>query len=123
MAIRVSEVPVTVSVDDGSGSPEASALMAAIVRALATPRQWYVRVFGSTVSFAMVADGRLSGHIVGVSSGPMHTAPGCLLAEEAGATVTGLDGEPWTVESQSLVVAASAQLNQALRALIAEQRR
>jgi myo-inositol-1(or 4)-monophosphatase len=123
VAIRVSEAPVTVSVDDGSGSSEASALMAAIVRAISTPRQWYVRIFGSTVSFAMVADGRLSGHIVGMSSGPMHTAPGCLLAEEAGATVTGLDGEPWTVESRSLVVAASPQLNQALRTLIAEQRR
>jgi fructose-1,6-bisphosphatase/inositol monophosphatase family enzyme len=92
--------------------------MAEIATALMTSRQWYVRMFGSTVSFAMVADGRQSAHVVGISSGPMHTAPGCLLAEEAGATVTDFDGNPWSVKSRSLVVAASAELNRALRALI-----
>ena len=75
-------------------------------------------MLGSSLSFALVADGRLSAHVAGRISGPVHVAAGFLLAEEAGATITDYDGQPWTLETRSFVVAATAELSQELRALL-----
>jgi hypothetical protein len=48
----------------------------------------------------------------GKSSGPRRTE-----AAEAGATVTDVDGHPWTLESDSLLIAADAALHAKLLAL------
>jgi myo-inositol-1(or 4)-monophosphatase len=115
---QTSLTSVTVSLDDGSGSAEAGARLAEITGTLIRSRRWYVRMLGSSLSFALVADGRLAAHVSGRTSGPVHVAAGFLLADEAGATITDHSGQPWTVDTRSFVVAATVELNQELRALL-----
>ena len=49
----------------------------------------------------------------------MHTAAGCLLAHEAGAIVTALDGSPWSLAHRSHVLAATPALHADLLAVAA----
>jgi myo-inositol-1(or 4)-monophosphatase len=49
----------------------------------------------------------------------IHSAAGALLATEAGGALTDIDGGPWTLESDSLVAAASPETLADLLALVA----
>ena len=76
-----------------------------------------VRMLGSTASFAYLAAGRIAGTALLLSS-PLHTAAGCLLAEEAGAVVTDHEGRPWTLETTAVLAAATPALHAELLALL-----
>jgi len=89
------------------------------VRAAFVADQWNVRVIGSNVVFPYLATGRVAGYAFFNVVGPMHTAAGCLLAEEAGALVTDFQGRPWTLATQQMLVSATPSLHQAMLALVA----
>lgn len=63
-----------------------------------------LRRFGSAqVTLGMIAAGSLEGTITNVECNPWDTISGVYLVRQAGGKVTGLDGEPWTHDSQGLV--------------------
>jgi myo-inositol-1(or 4)-monophosphatase len=90
--------------------------------------RWYLWAFSSTVAYAYLAAGRISGIVhVGTPAQakepPVHTAAGCLVVQEAGATITDADtGGAWTLATRSFVIAATAQLHRELAALVEQSR-
>lgn len=93
----------------GGKPPYHDPIIAPLVATIAADSRYYIRLFGTTLSLAKVASGDLAGLIL-ITETPdaLHTAAGCLLAEEAGALVTDRSGAPWTLDTTSLVLAASA---------------
>ena len=67
------------------------------------------------MNLAYVACGRLDGYWA-TSVKPWDVAAGCLLIEEAGATITDLDGGPFDLTDPKLTAAATELLHQRLRA-------
>lgn len=91
---------------------------AALVGALIEGDRYDVRVLATTLGLAYVAAGRVAADVY-LGASPLHFGAGALLAAEAGATVSDLDGSPFSVASTSLVAAASAALHEELLALLA----
>lgn len=85
--------------------------------------RWDLRMLSSTLSMAYVASGRLAAYLLFEISSPVHIAAGALLCQEAGATVTNVDGDPWTVEYNSILAAGSPDLHAEIAALIARTAR
>jgi myo-inositol-1(or 4)-monophosphatase len=90
----------------------AAEFAAAVVRA----DRWDLLSLSSTISLAYVAAGRVAAYAVFYVTA-VHTTAGVLLATEAGATVTDIEGRPWTLESDSLLAAADEALHAELLAL------
>jgi myo-inositol-1(or 4)-monophosphatase len=78
---------------------------------------WDVRSFGTTLSLAQLAAGRVAACIF-FAVPALHAAAGVALAREAGATVTDTGGRPWTAGSGSIVAAAAPELHRELREMI-----
>lgn len=72
------------------------------------------------MALAYVAAGRIAAYVSFVPLPPLHNAAGCLLASEAGATVTDIAGRAWTLDSKSIMAAATAELHRDLLRLVAE---
>jgi len=99
---------------DGSSEHAANVVRRAMLR-----RRWYVWQYSSTVSYLQLALGRIAGIIHFFPRvAPLHTAAGTLVAAEAGAVVTDLDGRPWCLASTGLVLAATAELHRELREIV-----
>jgi myo-inositol-1(or 4)-monophosphatase len=85
----------------------------AVRRALSLDR-WYVWMFSSSVAYAYLAAGRISGILHfrrRAEDPPVHTAAGCFVAEEAGAVVLDLDrNRPWGLDTRAILVAATSAL-------------
>jgi myo-inositol-1(or 4)-monophosphatase len=97
-----------------------------VVRRALLMDQWYVWLFSSSVFYAHLAAGRISGIIhFGTESsihGSVHTAAGCFMASEAGAVVTDLDsGGPWSLRTQSYLLAATPELHRELSELVGRE--
>jgi myo-inositol-1(or 4)-monophosphatase len=100
----------------------------AVCRTILSNR-WFVWKFSSTLSYAYVACGRIAAAIQFSSSsqvqptGSVHTAAGCFIAREAGATVTDvLDGSPWQLGTRSFLIAATPKLHRELSEIVDESR-
>jgi myo-inositol-1(or 4)-monophosphatase len=75
--------------------------------------RWDFRSLGTTLSLAYLASGRIAGSIhFGFQA--LHAGAGALLADEAGAIVTDGNGQPWHLQSASLVAGADAELHREL---------
>jgi myo-inositol-1(or 4)-monophosphatase len=87
-----------------------------IARNATLMKRWYVWQFSSTLSYAYVATGRISGilHFCNPSPPPygsVHISAGCLIAAESGAIVVDADtGTPWNLQTRSLMLAATPEL-------------
>jgi fructose-1,6-bisphosphatase/inositol monophosphatase family enzyme/catechol 2,3-dioxygenase-like lactoylglutathione lyase family enzyme len=92
-------------------------LAADVVRAALLAARWYVWQFSSTLAYAYLATGRVAG-IVHSGTSPVHVAAGCLIAAEAGALVTDLEGGPWHVDARGVLAAATPALHAELLALV-----
>lgn len=94
-----------------------------VIRRAALSKRWYVWAFPSTVCYAYLAAGRISGilHFRRPSKSPygsVHTAAGCFVASEAGALVMDLEtGRAWDLNTRSLLLASSAAVHHELKAL------
>lgn len=80
---------------------------------------WDVRSLSTTLGLAYVAAGRMAAHVL-FSTPALHAGAGALLAAEAGATISDLDGAAWGVDSESLVVAADIELHRTLVTMLDE---
>jgi myo-inositol-1(or 4)-monophosphatase len=118
-----SNVVVVEEPDPGDGSmagprrEHTARFMAAVIRA----DRWEFRSIGTTLGLAYLAAGRIAAYAP-LYGGSTHAAAGTLVASEAGCTVTDLDGERWTLASQSLLVAATPELHRDLLQMVRETR-
>jgi myo-inositol-1(or 4)-monophosphatase len=92
---------------DGPRREQAANFLAGMVRA----DRWDLRALSSTVSLAYLAGGRISAYVLFWTSA-IHSAAGSLIAAEAGAVVSDLAGEPWTIRSDSLLACADRTLHE-----------
>lgn len=115
--LRASPDSRTIVIEGWPSEKEQRGRYARFMSAVAASERWELRSFGSTVSLAYLAAARISAYVL-FSVSPVHPAAGALLAEEAGAKVTGLDGHPWSVSSESLVAAASPELHEEVMELL-----
>ena len=74
---------------------------------------WDVRNLSSTLSLPYVAAGRVAAYVL-FAAPTLHCAAGTLLVTEAGATLSDIDGQPWTLRSDSLVASATPDLHREL---------
>ena len=96
----------------GNRRDGAARFLAEMVRA----DKWDIRSFGSTLSLAYLATGKVAACAF-LAAPTLHVAAGVALAREAGATVTDLSGKPWTISSVSLVAASEAEIAAQLAAV------
>ena len=119
--LHVNAATDTLGVDPGAAETSPHVARAAeFLRAAVLANRWDIRMLGTSLSFAHLAAGRISGHLIFKSSAPVHTAAGCLLAEEAGALVTDHTGRPWDVTT-SAFLAATPELHADLLPMLAER--
>jgi myo-inositol-1(or 4)-monophosphatase len=115
-----SDVVVVEEPDPGDGSmagarrEHTARFMAEVIRA----DKWEFRSIGTTLGLVYVASGRIAAYVPLYGSS-LHAAAGTLIAAEAGCTVTDIDGRPWNLQSQSLLVAATTALHAELVAIAA----
>jgi myo-inositol-1(or 4)-monophosphatase len=103
----------TVAIEDSRSEGNRREQAARYLEAAICEDRWDLRALGTTLSLAHVAAGRISGYVLFWSS-PIHSAAGVLLAAEAGATVSQIDGWPWTLRSDNLVVSAAPEVHREL---------
>ena len=111
--LRVSGESRILDVADGKAVGERRDRAARFMSAALAADRWDFRALGSTLALAYVASGRISAYVLFLGHA-LHTAAGTLLVSEAGGSVTDIDGEPWTIHSDSVVAAADAALHREL---------
>lgn len=81
--------------------------------------RYYPRLLGTTLDFVKVAAGDMAALLLLTDTAdPLHTAAGCLLAEEAGAIVCDRAGAPWSLDSTTLIAAVDPVLRDELLRVI-----
>lgn len=116
--ISASEKSATVLLDPGRPGGPTAMRAATVIAAAIRDGRWELRTLGTSLDLAYLAAGRVAGvwHFSRIP--PLHFAAGTLLAAEAGALVTDEQGRPWTLDSTSLVAAATTTLHDELLALL-----
>jgi myo-inositol-1(or 4)-monophosphatase len=103
----------TIVIEDGKSKgarrEHAARFTAATIRA----DRWDFRSLGTTLALLYLAAGRVSAYVVFWVSA-IHAGAGSLLVTEAGGTLSDVDGQPWTIHSDSLVAGATADLHREL---------
>jgi myo-inositol-1(or 4)-monophosphatase len=110
-----------VIVEDGHAKGARREHAARFAAAATRSDRWDLRMLGTTLSLFYVATGRTAAYVLFFATS-IHTAAGSLLAAEAGATVSDIDGEPWTIRSDSIVASADPVLHGDLLDLVAGAR-
>jgi myo-inositol-1(or 4)-monophosphatase len=103
----------TVAIEDSRSQGPRREHAARYLDAAVCADRWDLRALGTTLSLAHVAAGGIAGYVLFWST-PVHSAAGVLLASEAGATVSQIDGWPWTLESDNVVVSAAPEVHREL---------
>jgi myo-inositol-1(or 4)-monophosphatase len=120
-SLTASDTSSTVVVEDGRSTGNRRERAAQFAANTIRADRWDFRSLGSTLSLPYVAAGRVSAYVVFTITS-VHAAAGALLVAEAGATVSDIDGDEWTIGSDSLVASATASLHDELLALMTEAR-
>jgi myo-inositol-1(or 4)-monophosphatase len=100
-----------------SFGPERDRAAEVVATAIAADH-WDIRFFSTTLALALVAQGGIAGCVLFAAPSLVHIAAGVLLASEANALVTTVDGEGWTLGSDSLLLCADEQLQRQLLDLV-----
>jgi myo-inositol-1(or 4)-monophosphatase len=118
-ALQVSgESQILVVEDSHAAGPRREQAAQFIAEAVRADR-WDLRSFSTTLCLPYVAAGRVAAYVLFWTSA-VHAAAGSLLASEAGATVSNLEGDEWTIDSDSIVAGATASLHRELLELVPE---
>ncbi len=102
-------VVVEVGRSTGARREHAARFVAGAIRA----DRWDLRTLGTTLSLAYVAAGRVGAYVL-FSISAVHAGAGSLLVTEAGGMLSDIDGQPWTIQSDSIVASADARLHREL---------
>jgi myo-inositol-1(or 4)-monophosphatase len=117
--ISASDESRTLVIEDSHADPDperrdrAATAVANAIRAF----RWDIRALSTTLALAYVATGRVSAYVLFWTSA-IHVGAGSLLAAEAGAVVSDIDGRPWTLDSDSIVASATRSLHEDLLAIV-----
>ena len=114
--LRVSDESRTIDIGVASATATRRERAASFTAAAIRGDRWDLRNLGTTLSLPYVADGRLSAYIVFWATA-VHVAPGSLLVTEAAGVISDIDGEPWSIEADSIVASATTELQQELLSL------
>lgn len=79
--------------------------------------RWDIRNLSSTLSLSYVSAGRVAAYVL-FSASALHAGAGTLLVAEAGGTVSDIEGEAWTVASDSILASATPALHQELIGMV-----
>jgi myo-inositol-1(or 4)-monophosphatase len=109
LPISTSAESQTIAVDGFPAAGDRRTGGARFVAEIIQADRWDFRSFGSTLALAYLATGKVAACVF-LGAPPLHVAAGAVLAREAGATVTDLNGQRWTVGSPTLVAASGAGL-------------
>jgi myo-inositol-1(or 4)-monophosphatase len=115
--ITASDESQVIIVEDGKAKGARRQQAAAFYAALVASDRWDLRSLGTTLSLPYLAAGRVAAYVVFAVTG-VHSAAGSLLATEAGCSLSDVFGRPWTLQSDSLLAAATPELHQALLKLL-----
>ena len=110
-ALTISDESRTIVIEDGKSTSARRERAAQFAAGAIRADRWDVRSLGTTLALAYVAAGRISAYVLFWASA-IHTAAGSLLAIEAGASLSDIDGRPWTLDSDSIVASASPDLQE-----------
>jgi myo-inositol-1(or 4)-monophosphatase len=105
---------LTVAIEDSRSEGARRELSARFMAEAICEDRWDLRALGTTLSLAHVATGRIAAYVLFWST-PLHSAAGVLLAAEAGATVSRIDGWPWTLGIRHVVVSVDRRAPELLR--------
>jgi myo-inositol-1(or 4)-monophosphatase len=108
--ITVSAASESVLVETGYAHDERRAWAARFCAGVIEADRWDLRSFSSSLSLAYVASGRAAGYVLFLGTA-LHVGAGALLAAEAGAIVSDIAGDPWTIDSETIVAAAGSELH------------
>lgn len=108
--LRVSAESRILDVADGRATGVRRDRTARFTAAALGADKWDFRALGSTLALTYVAAGRISAYVLFWGSG-LHTAAGTLLVTEAGGSLSDIEGEPWTIHSDSVVASADGELH------------
>jgi myo-inositol-1(or 4)-monophosphatase len=95
---------------------------AAATREVVTRFGDMARFRSTQTTLALVAAGGLEGAITNVAAAPWDTVAGAYMIEQAGGTVTDLDGDPWTADTAGLVASNGERHDELLAAARALER-
>jgi len=107
----------TIVIEDGKSKGARRAHAARFTAAAIRADRWDFRSLGTTLALPYLAAGRVSAYVVFWVSA-IHAGAGSLLVTEAGGTLSDVDGQPWTIHSDSLVAGATPDLHRELLDLI-----
>src|SRR6266540_4405257 len=94
-------------------APSSSRIATPPAPAASRADRWDLRALSTTLSLAYVAAGRIAAYVLFWTSA-VHAGAGSLLAAEAGAIVSEIGGQPWTIHSDSILASATPDLHAAL---------
>ena len=120
--LRVSDASETIVIEDSHADPDpsrrdrAANAVAGAIRAF----RWDIRALSTTLALPYVAAGRVSAYVLFWTSA-LHVAAGSLLATEAGAVISDINGAPWTIRSDSIIASATPGLHADLLEISREQ--
>jgi myo-inositol-1(or 4)-monophosphatase len=107
----------TIVVQDSHTSAARREQAARFTAAAIRTDRWDLRSLGTSFPLPYVGAGRIAAYVE-LWATQVHLAAGSLLAAEAGAIVSDVDGRPWTVDADSIVVSANPDLHAQLRELV-----
>jgi myo-inositol-1(or 4)-monophosphatase len=111
--LTTSDESLTIVIEDGKSKGARREHAAQFIAEAIRADRWDFRSLGSTLALPYLAAGRISAYVVFWVSA-VHAGPGSLLVTEAGGTLSDIDGQPWTIHSDSIVVSANRDLHQEL---------
>lgn len=103
----------TIVIEDSHSKDTRRELAAQFTNGAIRADRWDLRALSTTLSLPYVAAGRVAAYVLFLSSA-LHSGAGSLLVTEAGGTVSDIDGQPWTIRSDSIVASANLHLHQEL---------
>jgi myo-inositol-1(or 4)-monophosphatase len=115
--LTASDESRTIVVEDGTSQGTRREHAARFTAAAIRTDRWYCRSFGTTLPAVYLAAGRIAA-CVQMWVPALHAAAGSLLITEAGGVLSDLEGQPWSIQSDTLVAAGDPELQQELLALI-----
>jgi myo-inositol-1(or 4)-monophosphatase len=80
--------------------------------------RWDLQALSTSLALPYVAAGRVAAYVL-FSSSALHVGAGSLLVSEAGGTVSDIDGQRWTIHSDSILASATPALHDELLAISA----
>jgi myo-inositol-1(or 4)-monophosphatase len=115
-ALAVAPSSTTVAVGVWPQERSARAQAALLAATLLAEDRFDLRVFASTLGLAYLAQGRIGADVYFAAS-PLHFGAGALVAAEAGARVSELDGSSWSVHSTNLLASSNDEIHATLLGL------